>query len=315
MAAMKMREVVGIAILPVIARLAGVDPPADRVLDGCDASGLVLGAPGVQPPREELFFHVERLATRLAAFDAELTAAVRPCGKLPVAPPVGPPGRAGDAVPARVLDLSGWKLTLPVDTDRPGRPDEVEKDALQSFAAPGFFFVNDAGDGVVFRAPCGGATTRGSGFPRCELREMKPGGGDEIAWSTDDAAIHVLAARMAVTRTPPVKPHVVCAQIHDAEDDLLMIRLEGRKLFVERNDAGDVELDREYELGRWFDLRIEAGGGRVGVWYNGVRKLDWKVSRAGCYFKAGCYTQSNPSKGDRPDACGEVVIRRLSIAP
>ena len=224
-------------------------------------------------------------------------------------------GRAGEAVPARVLDLSGWKLTLPVDTDRPGRPDEIGTAALQSFSAPDFFFVNAAGDGVVLRAPCGGATTKGSRFPRCELREMTPGGADETAWSTDDAAPHVMEARLAVTRTPAKKPHVVCAQIHDAEDDLLMIRLEGRRLIVERNDVGDVELDRGIELGRPFDLRIEAGGGRVGVWYNGVRKLDWKVSRAGCYFKAGCYTQSNPSKGDEPDACGEVVIPRLKVAP
>ncbi len=224
-------------------------------------------------------------------------------------------GPAGDAVPARVLDLADWKLTLPVDTDRPGRPDEVGKAGLQTFAAPGFFFVNEAGDGVVFRAPCGGATTKGSRYPRCELREMKPGGGDEAAWSTDDPVPHVLEVRLAVTRTPEVRPHVVCAQIHDAKDDLLMIRLEGRRLIVERNDVGDVELDRAYETGRPFDLRIEAGGGRVGVWHEGVRKLDWKVSRAGCYFKAGCYTQSNPSKGDKPDACGEVVIRRLAIAP
>lgn len=222
-------------------------------------------------------------------------------------------GPAGEALPARVLDLTGWKLTLPVDTGRPGRPDEVEKAELQSFAAPDFFFVNPAGDGVVFRAPCGGAPTKGSRFPRCELREMKPGGGDEVAWSTDDPVPHVLEADLAVTRTPEARPHVVCAQIHDAEDDLLMIRLEGRRLLVERNDVGDVELDAAYEPGRAFRLRIEAGGGRVTVGYDGARKLDWKVSRNGCYFKAGCYTQSNPSKGDKPEAFGEVVIRRLTV--
>lgn len=218
---------------------------------------------------------------------------------------------AGEAVPGRILDLSGWKLTLPVDTDRPGRPDEIEGAELLRFASPDHFFANAAGDGVVFRAPCGGATTKGSGYPRCELREMTPGGGDEVAWSTDDAAPHVLTVRLAVTRTPPKKPHVVCAQIHDAKDDLLMVRLEGRRLFVERNDLGDVAIDDGYEPGRPFELRIEAGGGRVGVWYDGVRKLDWKVSRAGCYFKTGCYTQSNTARGDRPDAFGEVVIHSL----
>ena len=131
-----------IDVLPTIARLAGVEPPADRVLDGRDASALVLGTPGAKPPREEFFYYsafgrldgvregpwklrsvggsnelfnletdvgerfnvatnhadlVARLAERMAAFDAELTAAARPCGKLPGAPPVGPPNRRPQA--------------------------------------------------------------------------------------------------------------------------------------------------------------------------------------------------------------------------
>lgn len=142
---------------------------------------------------------------------------------------------------------------------------------------------------------------------------MSGDGRSLAAWSTDDDATHTLVLRVAITRAPPVKPHVVCAQIHDAEDDLMMVRLEGKKLFVERNSLKEVPLDANYELGTPLDLKIEAGQGEVNVYYNGARKLNWQVSRRGCYFKAGCYTQSNPDKGDAADSLGEVVIYQLDV--
>ncbi len=93
----------------------------------------------------------------------------------------------------------------------------------------------------------------------------------------------------------------------------MMVRLEGQKLFVERNDLEAVMLERKYQLGDVVDLKIEAGQGRVKVWYNGQQTMDWKVAKQGCYFKAGCYTQSNPSKGDAAESYGEVVIYKLAV--
>lgn len=222
-------------------------------------------------------------------------------------------GAPGSEPPAALLDLSHWRLTLPVDTDRAGTPDEVGQQDLRSFVDPRYFFVNEDATGVVFRAHCGGHTTRGSSFPRCELREMTEPGTKRAAWDTGGDVLHTMAMKAAITAVPAVKPHVVCAQIHDPEDDLLMIRLEGSKLFIERNSVGDVMLDRQYDLGTPFDLKIQAGAGEVKVWYDGELKMNWPVSRAGCYFKAGCYTQSNPGKGDTETSFGEVVIYRLQV--
>ncbi len=218
-----------------------------------------------------------------------------------------------DGLPSDVLDLSNWRLTLPVDTDREGKPDEIRQPELKSFVDPNYFYVPANETGVAFRAHCGGETTKGSGFPRCELRETNAKGTERADWSTDDDELHVMEVSLAITATPPVKQHVVCAQIHDADDDLLMIRLEGKKLFIERNELETVMLDREYKLGTRFDLRIQAGDGKVGVWYNGENRLDWPVSRKGCYFKAGCYTQSNVGKGDAATSFGEVVIYKLDV--
>ena len=56
-------------------------------------------------------------------------------------------------VPAEVLDLSRWKLTLPEDTDHKGNSDEISVTELQAFTHPQFFFVSDSGDAVVFVHP------------------------------------------------------------------------------------------------------------------------------------------------------------------
>ncbi|MBM3335042.1 polysaccharide lyase family 7 protein [Candidatus Sumerlaeota bacterium] len=219
---------------------------------------------------------------------------------------------AAEPLPAKLLDLSHWKLTLPTDTRRPGSVDEVWQPELGSFHDPKHFFANDSRDGVVFRAYCGGGTTKGSKYPRCELRELNIRGA-LAAWGTDDGATHAMTALLAITKTPPVRKHVVCAQIHGADDALLMVRLEGKELLIERESEDDVALDPDYVLGKRFELKLQAAHGQVNVWYNGVPKLNWKVSRTRCYFKAGCYPQSNTEKGDAPDSYGEVVIHRLLV--
>jgi poly(beta-D-mannuronate) lyase len=214
--------------------------------------------------------------------------------------------------PAKILDLSAWKLTVPVDKDRDGRADEITQPELGSFVDFTAFFASKAGDAVIFRSHCGGATTKGSQYPRCELREMDHRNkGRLAAWDTD-MGVHRMTTMLAITQTPPVKKHVVCAQIHDAEDDVLMVRLEGKKLLVERTSERDVLLATDYMLGTPFELTIEAADGRIRVWHNAELKMDWKLARQNCYFKAGCYTQSNTDK-DAADAYGEVAIYRLRI--
>jgi len=215
--------------------------------------------------------------------------------------------------PGSYLDLSSWRLTLPVDTERAETPDEVSLPELSSFSDERYFYFDASTGGVVFRAHCGGETTRGSDYPRCELREMTRDGAEQAAWNTDDNAVHVMTMKAAITETPAAKRHVVCAQIHHANDDLLMVRLEGTKLFIERNSVDRVMLNRRYELGDPFQLRIQAGRGTVNVWYNDQHSMNWQVSQNGCYFKAGCYTQSNLSHGDMADACGEVVFYELNV--
>ncbi len=221
----------------------------------------------------------------------------------------------GDAAepPSRVIDLACWKLTVPYNTERKGNPDEIVQPELDTFQDASCFIATKSKDGVVFRARCDGLTTENSEYPRSELREMKPGGKTEASWGTADGKIHSLAVEQAITQTPAVKKHVVSTQIHDAKSDVMTVRLESNKLFIERDKAGIIQLDRNYKLGTRFKLKIQAGGGRIKVWYNDSLKMDWELERTGCYFRVGCYLQSNTKKGDRPDSYGEVVIHKLQV--
>ena len=52
----------------------------------------------------------------------------------------------------------------------------------------------------------------------------------------------------------------------------------------------------------------------IAVSYNGEHKTDIKTSGSGWYWKVGAYVQSNPSKGEAPDAVGEVVVYSLDMS-
>jgi len=236
----------------------------------------------------------------------------RPCASSEPPPSVPGAGSAPCAgatpLPGRLLDLKNWKLTLP--TGRKGKPEEIEGPDLSSFTND-FFRLNEAEDGVVFRANAGGVTTSGSSYPRSELREMN--GTEKAAWDST-AGRHSLEVCEAITKTPSTKPEVVSAQIHDTEDDVLQIRLEGTTLSVQYDDGqGEAVLDPDYRLGTPFRVRVDVTAEGIAVAYNGEHKTDIKKSGTGWYWKVGAYVQSNPSKGVAPDAVGEVVVYSLDM--
>ena len=178
-------------------------------------------------------------------------------------------------LPSELIDLSLWKLQLPEDTARSGNPDEVKQPELDNFSHPSFFLLNKKRDALILRAPCGGATTKNSKYPRSELREMTAEG-KRASWPTSSEEIHILKARLAITQTPEVKPHLVCAQIHDTRDDLLVIRLEKNHLFVRRDNLPKITLNPNYQPGTPFSFEIHSGQGNVLVYYEGKKVLTWE---------------------------------------
>jgi hypothetical protein len=221
-------------------------------------------------------------------------------------------GGGGAELPSDVLDLTNWKLTLPIGEEE--TPMEIEQPELESYALEPYFLLNADGTGVVFNANAGGVTTSGSGYPRSELREMTNDGADRASWSTSSGT-HSMTIVQAITHLPEVKPHVVAGQIHDAEDDVVVIRLEDRRLFVDQGGTNIGDLESNYTLGDVFTVRFVAGEGRIDVYYEDMTApvVTYPVDTDGCYFKAGTYTQSNTERGDAPEAYGEVEIYDLAV--
>lgn len=229
-------------------------------------------------------------------------------------PPAPSPAPAtGQRLPSQVLNLTNWKLTVPTDSNHDNIADEINQPELATYTSSPYFVANSAGDGVVFRAYANGATTSNSNYPRSELREMTNNGADEAKWSSTSGT-HTMTIREAITHLPSVKPGVVAGQIHNASDDVIMIELNNKTLYVENNGKNIGTLDANYALGTAFTVTIVASDGHLRVSYNGAQKVDFSKSGSGYYFKAGCYTQSNLSKGDSASAYAEVIIYGLSVS-
>jgi hypothetical protein len=216
-------------------------------------------------------------------------------------------------LPAQVLDLENWRLALPTDTVRKGVADQIDQPELSAFTHSAYFYITGDASGVVFRAHAGGATTKGSKYPRSELREMTDDGQDEAAWSNTSGK-HTMAVTETINHLPSAKPELVAAQIHDDDDDIIMVRLEKNRLFIEAGGKNVGDLDTNYQLGTKFTVKIVAEKGHMSVFYNDIMKVDYYKPASELYFKAGCYTQSNTSKGDAADAYGEVIIHALSVS-
>ncbi|TRX59623.1 alginate lyase [Fulvivirga sp. M361] len=224
--------------------------------------------------------------------------------------------------PSSLLNLSAWSLTLPIpENNDPNNPKDIYQPALNTFQHSTYFRLNSAGNAVVFRAHAGGTTTPGSSYPRSELREMQPGysgNNPKASWSTNSGR-HTMYIRQAITHVPPVKKHVVAGQIHDGGDDVIVFRLENKKLFIDLNGNDGPVLDSNYNLGEIFEVKFVAHDGVIDVYYGNMNSVFWtydepEANTSGCYFKAGCYTQSNTDRGDAASAYGQVLIYDLSIS-
>jgi hypothetical protein len=206
-----------------------------------------------------------------------------------------------------------WYLTLP--TGAQGSPDTVRMPKLATYTSA-FFQLNDTRDGIIFRTWHGGVTTSGSPNPRSELREETANGTQHAKWNAGTGR-HSMTAVGQVNRLTKVRPHVVLHQIHGAADDVTVWRLEGAKLYITDGDNPHGYLvDDAYQLGTRYELITSVDGGTISYRYNG-RDLPYTLrsTDAGCYFKAGCYLQSNPAsaKGESTSEYAETVIYNVTV--
>lgn len=220
-------------------------------------------------------------------------------------------------LPSQILDLSNWKLNVPEGVKTPGLSDEYKQPQLATYSNGNWFYSNEQQDAVVFRATTGGTTTRGSGYPRSELREMTDHGSKNASWSSDKGT-HTLFIEQSIIHLPVKKPHIVVGQIHDAEDDVIVFRLEKNKLFVKMDDQQGPVLDENYQLGTKFSVMFKVKNDNTECYYNGQLKFNYPKAFTGAYFKAGAYVQSSCQgkrkvEGESCDAYGAVEIYNVWV--
>jgi hypothetical protein len=204
--------------------------------------------------------------------------------------------------PSQVLDLATWKLALPTGSQ------QVTQPALNGFHDSAFQVV----EAVQFTVACGDQAQPGSVFPRSELREMNPDGSN-ASWSTTSGT-HRMDLVQRITHLPVARPKLVCGQIHSVTAYLILVVLDGPLLYVKYKDSRAGVLDENYQLGTYFELSIQVSAGYVDVFYNGEHLVHQAMVEDQCYFKAGCYLQSNTSMGDLPTAYGQVEITSLAVS-
>ena len=66
-------------------------------------------------------------------------------------------------------------------------------------------------------------------------------------------------------------------------------------------------------------MKFVAHNGKIDVYYEDMNNVFWTyddpaANASGCYFKAGCYTQTNTDRGDQASSYGQVMIYDLSVS-
>lgn len=224
------------------------------------------------------------------------------------------PGTGGGICryPADVLDLRNWYVGLP--TGAAESPTNVKQPALATFAVDPWFVATPGCTGVQFRAAVNGVTTSGSDYPRSELRETS--GSSMASWSSTSGT-HTMTIRQQVQHLPSTRPYVVVGQIHDADHDVSVFRVEGSNLYLTNGDEPHYKLiTGSLALNTTFEVKFVVGGGQIKAYYNGALVSTITKSFSAAHFKAGAYTQANCTNSSPCSSSNyaQVVIEALTVS-
>jgi hypothetical protein len=219
--------------------------------------------------------------------------------------------------PAQALNLTNWKLQLPIAKDSDSIV-EIKQPQLATYSKSPYFVTasSSCSSGVKFLAPVNGAHTSGSHYARTELREMTNNGKDNASWSSM-IGTHTFTETIAFTTLPKVKPDVVGAQIHNATEDISLLVLRGTKLYISDGDNSKAKLVTDtYKLGTKVDMKWVVSGGVTKAYINGALQLTINRVYDGAYFKAGAYPQASC---DNSSPCssgnyGSTTITKLAVS-
>ena len=117
------------------------------------------------------------------------------------------------------IDLSHWKVTLPVTNDL-GKPHEISPPEIIDFAsneiAKPYMYIDSTRGAIVFHAMPTSSTTKNTKYTRSELREQMVPGENNVNWTFKDGGY--MKGKLAideVTKNSDGKFHrIIIMQIH-----------------------------------------------------------------------------------------------------
>lgn len=203
------------------------------------------------------------------------------------------------------IELHKFKWTLPV-----GRPDELYPIGKKERAP---WFVQELPEGIRARVRGGSAHTSGSKYSRSEGREMNRDG-SKAAWDSAKGW-HSLLVTCHIHALSAKSKAVVVGQIHDDDDDVVMVRVENGKVYAEFS-KGKGKGSEKVPLGsigleEHFKYQIVADAKSIRVYFRPLAAarpvmVERRRRAKGAYYKAGNYFQSTSGEA-------EVVIHELRV--
>jgi len=191
---------------------------------------------------------------------------------------------------------------------------------------PNYYTVIDAAGKYAVAMtvdPAGGRTSANTSYPRTEHREMQQtdsGNANKSNWQIDSGD-HDFGGFARIMTLPPAKPGICINQLHDQEDDTVMIKsmsLSGKIAIVLDVYGTRVKvLQADYQLGREIYSRIRVNNFQLMVYYSESTSSTTSASvttstthtqtltntNPPWYHKFGCYAQSNDTTDTTGTKC------------
>jgi hypothetical protein len=234
------------------------------------------------------------------------------------------------AAPAyAAIDLSTWNVTLPVDAKGTNKGEAVELSATGHVV----FHIEGSDTSLTFKAPVDGAHTKGTKYPRDELRELS--GKNLAAWKLSTGG--TMPACLQVDAVPKMKDgspgKEVIGQIHGKKNELVRLYYNGNGSTVYFHNDRSGEDSKEHEfllkdaagktpvipLRKPFCYDIDAHKDALtvkvmvdGDTYSSVTKILPLWQKDSLYFKAGVYLGNNAKQG--ATGYGQTTFQALTFS-
>ncbi|WP_295681519.1 polysaccharide lyase family 7 protein [uncultured Nevskia sp.] len=228
--------------------------------------------------------------------------------------------------PNVLIDLSNFKLTLPVDSKgkASGKAATIENQRLNG--SPGYtssYFYSDTDGAMVFYSPSNGADTSpdsGSDHTRSELRELYRVSGP-TEWT--NAIGGTMTASCHVDKVAKKSGKAIIGQIHGLDSMMMLLYYNAAKKTVEakfhaKPGSSSVTIyvvASDVKLGDRIDYQIQWIGSTASVTVNRntinrVTSSSW--NKVPVYFKAGAYS-SAPTTGNASGDATKVAFSSLQL--